>query len=687
MADNVRLSTHRDLKIESPPPHLKEESIASPLSPTAKKVNQLTQGADTVWVKLPRKSLQPTQVADSIALQMQAIKSVKGENLTRQNTQFLTKMPRASVNLLDIQKIVDLRKDLASKNLSVDLYFKLNNMSEWLSEDFQPELFNRPGGIELGTQLIGLINDLENHQALHFIGKDFSKIYDQKMCESLRMTPSTQDTRLEGGVPSKDKKQIEKFLEVNKIPEGVERIERISTINAYVEILEKRLELLKAQKNGHPEPQKINAQIAEQQEKLNAAKNTLEKGSDWINSNYYRNLVNTTNPQRLSTEYIAAPTNLRYQSLSCDGKRVGGFCRLGVISDMRNGWISLKEMRQLEDLRNKGQNQEIDKFLSDRQKHLKKTLDNHVSGNFLRRMMTKVLHLSPPPPDKKQLAIQKAIDQLESLKKPEFFDAMLNDRAQVLKDQFLVLLNEQVQRNGKTLGDKAEFELIHLALLNPKKDVWDSTGWNHNERVEIEDMYQIFKEFRGKTIHLEKGTKPYIDPQGHIHLPAPEGAPPKLRLQPYLINISVQGHEKNDGIQRDLNNETVKNGKNPLISDHLLERFEKGESNYFLAEDVFVDMMQNTKNGSQRALSMGCLSAKDRTSFVASRAILKLFKAKKPHIDTTPLEEKIMDKDSTGSQVVYDNTRKHYLKVSPPNLPGIPKIKRMVMYLKQLTVI
>ena len=243
-----------------------------------------------------------------------------------------------------------------------------------------------------------------------------------------------------------------------------------------------------------------------------------------------------------------------------------------------------------------------------------------------------------------------------------------------------------------------QFTIIHLGLLNQNKNKVFSTGLVHNEKNEMLDMYEVFKEFQGKKIIFD-GKGPFIDENGHIHAPfkAKTGAPQELTLNPVFCNISVQGLTKNTKIQKAINEEALSNISSQLSNldeeqrklwDKIKAQLTSGKSNYQLAEDLAFAILKSGKS-----LSMGCFGAKDRTGFVGARTIqrflgehlVKKCQGKKDGEKIIKFfSNKILDADAMAAQLVKENTNNTILKCSPFFLPGISMPKRMHYYALQL---
>jgi hypothetical protein len=188
----------------------------------------------------------------------------------------------------------------------------------------------------------------------------------------------------------------------------------------------------------------------------------------------------------------------------------------------------------------------------------------------------------------------------------------------------------------------------------------------HDERVEMEDMQEIFKEFKGKKL-LFNGEGPSIDGDT-ISLPQdclPQGVevPPdkEIKLRTIFVNLSVQGNTKNNAAQLKINQEAMEDLIKQYPED--VETYKKigdpkQDGGYGTAED-FISFLLRTK---KMAVSIGCLSAKDRTGFIAERLMLNQLSRKAQYV----FERNIFNRDWPPVKVLLENTPGYAaLKVVP----------------------
>ncbi|MDF2577996.1 MAG: hypothetical protein K0S74_1480 [Chlamydiales bacterium] len=385
-------------------------------------------------------------------------------------------------------------------------------------------------------------------------------------------------------------------------------------------------------------------QITYYKQKRELALAYLEQtGEDWLRPDYFRNLIKShfkANPSlhQLSAEqsfrnamqaYLPVLVNCRYQELVIEGKKKAGFYRLGVISDMRNGWVSLKELKamkadrhllesKIEALTAKLELMEKERALSNKLFKIKKL---NFSALDLQERSEKSISY-----DRQIASLKYALEELKGAWRSELvLDQSIIQRTRILQDKMLVLLTKQIESKTDLLSTHpASFKWFHLALLNTKADKLDKTGWKHDERVELEDMHEIFNEFNDKKIYFNSDG-PYIDEQG-IHLKIDENLAKTtinpLKLEAAVINVSVQGSTENSGSANALNEETIGKHprlfiKHPEIENELLycKKF-----NYKFAQTVALALLDDPSI----ALSMGCFGAKDRTGLTAELTIANL---------------------------------------------------------------
>ncbi len=407
-------------------------------------------------------------------------------------------------------------------------------------------------------------------------------------------------------------------------------------------------------------------------------KNFVQRSSeDWISSGFVREQLNQGVPIRDAV--LTAPVNLRYQSLEVDNEKKCGFCRLGVITDPRNGFTNLRELKKF-----------ANEFSTAGEKVVQ--LDGQQK-------------LIKDKNSKQYQSLEFAIKQLS----PENVKQALQERRYILQQQMLRLVQTQIEQNKGSENEK-ELNMTHVALLNPKKKDFDKSGWMHDEENEIIDMQEIFSECDGKEVFLDGSDPPKVDDKGNLHLSLKNESNSSMKLNANFFNIPVQGHstqsvtnfekkyEVNTTALKKLNEafeqlpleKQTETLKKEIAS--IKKRLDAGKSDYQLAEDVSVLLL---KMGQK--LSMGCLSAKDRTGYVASRTDARMLgetidkksdlTASKKHRLKEKFGAMAFDEHGVAARIVEANTGVKTLKVSPFKLPGLTdtiplKLKRVWAWIK-----
>jgi len=423
----------------------------------------------------------------------------------------------------------------------------------------------------------------------------------------------------------------------------------------------------------------IQKEIEFYQTELGKSKTYRKNNKDWVDSNYFRDLISSCSKfTKAVKEYISVPVNMRYQELEVAGERSVGLYRVGVMSDMRNGWVSLKDLKEFDKLEGKERAQAISKKIVE--------IEAYIYSHNLKAKK-----------DNKLESANSAKTELESIKtEPALLAGIIADRRRNLQKQMIQLVVGQVEKNP-TMLTGGKFTMVHVSLLNQKKQVLDKTGWYHNEKAEIEDMQEIFEEFKGKKLIFD-GTGPYIGADG-IHLPqeiaeGAAGTVKTLELDTYFFNISVQGNTKNNDFQLENNikqlDKLMKNHPD-LFPKNLEKDFDLDErlrsehvsSGYPLAEAFLVRLLHTKK----LAVSTGCLSAKDRTGMVCGRLMQRFLRTHHKDWERgTPYEKGILDSNRNATKVVAENTP-HFrvLKVNvKTTLPGFNDFAKVKIFLRQI---
>lgn len=446
--------------------------------------------------------------------------------------------------------------------------------------------------------------------------------------------------------------------------------------------------------NGKGDPQnlsnqidRINADIVYYTKKLRQIDAYCTgTGKEWLDSDYWRGTIRETNDYYDAAEgYISAPINMRYHSYTTPGanQQTVGMMRCGVISDMRNGWFSLRDLKEIEG------GKDANEVLAEKLKQMAEDFKNDVvseGARFYQKKMTKretellekIQSLSKDDPEVVNLAkefqsiIQNRLQKLqdESGKFPEmdrleyklrlqsihyglerliqvadqsgYLQTAIEDRRRVLGDQMLQLVSAQMIRHPEYVQKDADgnpiFKMAHVGFLDRFKHEFVE-GWMHDEAIEMSDMAAIFNEFDGMKIVFDNKKGPSVEYNERcIYLPVPANSEieegEEVTLKTYFTNIAVQSSKdiKNDGVQKKINDD----GLLKLKRDHKninslrkelgtgqIELASNQKSGYKKAEDLMVTLLDpNRADGDPKiAVSGGCLSVKDRTGIVCARVV------------------------------------------------------------------
>lgn len=455
---------------------------------------------------------------------------------------------------------------------------------------------------------------------------------------------------------------------------------------------------------------KISKEITYYTNKLVKAEE-LQESTNWIHSNYFRDLLKSKGTLEEGIEaYAAIPVNMRKQEyIDENGEKKLSFYRLGVISDMSNGWTNLSDLKSLSKL---PENERIERINNEIDK-----INERINGTpqkGIKKILSK--YYKKPLKGRGLEGAKLAIAQLENCKNLGFLEGVIEQRRLRLRDQFLQVIQNQVKSSDQedlfseelpeTSIEEAgannfhvnSLELVaespkrlhvaHLGLLNPNKSVTDSSGWQHDEYHELMDMREIFNEFNEKKIQFDADSGPYIDDDNTIHLPPIEGFPGSILLNTHFFNISVQSrkleHDKqNVSLIEPLFKLQMSGGRSrdvdPSSLDDIVNRINHGESNHELAEALAFYLI---KLGVK--VSVGCLSAKDRTKVVAENMVVKEIESSHPSHEGKEAARKFRDNvwrdnHNASSMVLEENTGIRTAKYSPLNIsPEVSNITKSI---------
>lgn len=335
-------------------------------------------------------------------------------------------------------------------------------------------------------------------------------------------------------------------------------------------------------------------------------------GKDWLDCNYWRFLIRDCNDYNKAVEaYIAAPINMRCQSFYHDAAANPDvdrpdvrFMRLGVISDRRNGFFSIKFLKEIHDL-------PLDKrepIIRDKVKHVLKnckkfsteiegighdvqekdeslwvdpTIQAAMEGNLkalepaIERFEKTIEFLSRQTGYEAKLRKCRLQSALQALIKLNTFltdkshiTAQIESRQRILQDKMLQLVAAQIANNASEVRPGQPIRIANLSLLRAEdKPKMDETGWMADEGVDVEDMSTIFQIFNNKNVIFEdSGSAPFLDKDGNIHIPRPQRMAREVqntKIETFFFNVCPQGNKVSAGFanvpyQQEINQENLR---------------------------------------------------------------------------------------------------------------------------------
>lgn len=453
-----------------------------------------------------------------------------------------------------------------------------------------------------------------------------------------------------------------------------------------------------------------------QQEAIKLGRSTLDK-EEW--KSIYNNAADRCVPflvncwrQHVKSEMVASNIS------SADEPYDAAWVRVGAFYDARCCLYSLKDLLGEASLGEAGEDElnkraevivlTLKKRLSTLDKFDKKSVGVKKGQAYLanRAAITYILEKMCDDPE----------DFTTSAVNPDKVRMLAAERLAIAQSQFISLLQAQLAQVKSS--DKA-IDWVHLSLLKPDEDKIER-GWTHVEANECLDLKWVFDHFRGCKVEFvdgnadpeikydEKGRpETIVFSRGHIgRNDLGHGEP--LLLNTYCVNCSVSSRryfglsregassEKAMKIQKKMNEdfykevvqknwldpqsqETVYKYLNEEQKKRVRALFEKGQSDFYAAEDISTELL---KRGFK--LSVNCQSAKDRTGYVCSRICQRMI--------TSGLEEakkqgKIEDgvsyrlsryllnispfhAEQVTGRILSSNTGAKHVKCMVANMPG-----------------
>lgn len=487
-------------------------------------------------------------------------------------------------------------------------------------------------------------------------------------------------------IPS-EKPVLEEEYKIEGISFGKEQIKRYNTLDDTIRILQNSIDNEKRVINslGKESPQNLK-ELNKRKENLrffveqlvNCLELRKQEEKNWLDSNYFRDHLRKNDSLLAAYQtYVSSPINMRDHEFQRNGESIVRLKRLGVISDMRNGFMSLADLKKM-----RYDEQLIEKKIAEAEEKIKKpklSFKEKILSKFGIKRISKATERSLE-------AANISLNLLKMIKTnrgaaSQILENMIEDRRRILNLQMVQLVGGQITQHPdlieNSIREGKSFDLVHVSLLNPKTRKMDKTGWNHDEFVEMEDMREIFHEFKGKTvIFSSKG--PYLEGD-IIYLPSsnPELLGKSIKINPYFLNISVQGCTTNHPKQKGMNTEELKL-EPQLISDQVIsEKLKNGQdSNYDLAIEVIEHLLDRRNS----AVSVGCLSAKDRTGVVCASIMQNRLNKFLPPEKKEYFRNEMLSANSVAAKVVAENTGLNVLKIHLfASIPRLSKLKQTML--------
>lgn len=436
---------------------------------------------------------------------------------------------------------------------------------------------------------------------------------------------------------------IHKEFEKDGVEYGKEVVTRIDTITNREKSLEARKEHLEAKlqdPNLTTESRKfIERQIAGIVKESDSLENS--KHTKWVGSNHSRDVLEGNGIQNDRNNMISCSVNLREQRILMNkpnGTQAEiSMLRYGAIWDARNGLTSLAELKSL-DAENKACNGDFAKITA-----LNARIDKRLAE--LNAMHKKY------PSDDQQFIISEAKRKLEAFR-PGASEVQKNeivqDREKFLRDQTLdpikLHLKNNISKMIKNTSGENVMRMTHIGLLNSESDVdFQKSGWAHIESNQIADMQAAFASIDNLKIKVRNEPGTFFDEHedGSVVMYVSKAdigwkgdVPSEIKLETCFMNVSVQGHTTNDGIQAEINRAGIAKLASWIATANLRPEQEKElteelnnikarlegdrqESSFDLAAELalLADKLS--------AISEGCLSCKDRGGTVAEMIAIK----------------------------------------------------------------
>lgn len=498
-------------------------------------------------------------------------------------------------------------------------------------------------------------------------------------------------------------KFIKKIWDDGKGHTAIESVKRKDTIEDLKQSATRQLNYIETRLKGHLSKEE-RAVLENQSARLRATIDRCTSSpSTWANSDYFRTILrgdtqlqSSKNPkgiagaiesweQKIETEYLtAAPAvNMRYHTCTI-GNKTEGVLRLGVISDMSNGFVNLESLQTLKSAFANNNLVEANDLRTAMAKEIisvwKKEMSNKnmdaASGYALKQLgysledITKIKTLL-----KKGKKVDEALLSITKADLPhiqETLKATILQRTDVMSGQFLQMVTDHAGRLTPEDVASGMMKMLHVSLLSQKTKSVDATGWYHNEENEMLDMAALFDQFDGKKM-IADSKGPFIDKEGNLHIPPSKAFPEAtvIELRALFVNHAVQGGTKNEGAQRKINMRAARKMRAlGLDADGSFSRMLEGDKTSYTTAADFIH--QGTRSGLK--VSDGCLSAKDRTGFVCALITDRMMRDLGfPKSSRRRILRNQLKRGSPAVSVIRDNTGAFVMKIKPFFIEGITK--------------
>lgn len=239
------------------------------------------------------------------------------------------------------------------------------------------------------------------------------------------------------------------------------------------------------------------------------------------------------------------------------------------------------------------------------------------------------VHLGEPGAKDRLIGeIKQRLEKAYGVSDPDKIRALLSERRTLLRT--LLLQDLYVHFQAKPADNPSTF-FGRVALLDPeKKAVTESSGYQLNERNQLLDMKMLYDELDGAKVVFDLQSGMYFDDEGVIHMPktfATENLT-QTGLRTLLVNVCVQGHRKNKGLQQTINNAALQKMETLEIHDQDYVKLASKLRKSLLQKKTSFETSHRTiqfMNAMGRC-SVDCYGGKDRTGYAMALEIYHLIR-------------------------------------------------------------